>query len=481
MSYKKFTKDVFLMGIIAAILALKTLIILPIITKILGAENYGVWTQILVTVSFLSPIVTLGLPFTMVRFLAAEKDIEEIRDGVYSVLTLIFGACLITVSILFISKPASIFLGCPTSLIGVLSLIILFESINLVFLYVFRAFQQIKKYSFFVIFQTFLEIGLVIVAVSLNFGLFGAVVSLLIARLANFILMSISTIYRIGIAFPRFLRIKEYLSFGLPTIPANFSYWVLNTSDRYLIGYFLGTLAVGYYAPGYAIGYCVNLFIGPLWFILPAALSKHFDENRISEVKTYLKYSLKYFLAITIPAIFGLSILSKQLLIIFSTQEIAENGYLVVPFVALSTLFFGIYAIFSQILTLVKKTKLDAKVQIIAAITNIALNIILIPRFGILAAAFTTCFSFFVLALLEMYYSYKELAFEIDWNFIYKSLIASILMSTLVILFSPSGIIKTLIIIVISVVFYFILLLIFKGFEKKEISLLKSLMVKTGL
>jgi len=286
MSYQKFTKDVFIMGITGVILALKTLIFLPIITKLLGAEVYGVWTQILVTVSFLSPIVTLGLPYTLVRFLAAEKDKKQIQDGIYSVLALILSACAVAALVLIILKhPVSQFLGCSPSLIWILSFIIIFESVNIVFLYIFRAFQQIKKYSFFVVFQTFLEIGLVVAAVLLNFGLFGAILSLLIARIINFLLMSVSTIYRMGIATPRFLKIKEYLSFGLPTIPANFSYWVLNTSDRYLIGFYMGTLAVGYYAPGYAIGYCVNLFIGPLWFILPAVLSKLFDENKIKPLK----------------------------------------------------------------------------------------------------------------------------------------------------------------------------------------------------
>jgi len=479
MSYQKFTKDVFIMGITGVILALKTLIFLPIITKLLGAEVYGVWTQILVTVSFLSPIVTLGLPYTLVRFLAAEKDKKQIQDGIYSVLALILSACAVAALVLIILKhPVSQFLGCSPSLIWILSFIIIFESVNIVFLYIFRAFQQIKKYSFFVVFQTFLEIGLVVAAVLLNFGLFGAILSLLIARIINFLLMSVSTIYRMGIATPRFLKIKEYLSFGLPTIPANFSYWVLNTSDRYLIGFYMGTLAVGYYAPGYAIGYCVNLFIGPLWFILPAVLSKLFDENKINEVKNYLKYSLKYFLAVTIPAIFGLSVLSKQLLIIFSTEEIAENGYLIIPFVALSTLFFGIYAVFSQILCLVKKTKLDAKAQVIAATTNFLMNLILIPYFGILAAAFTTFFSFLVLAIFEIYYSYKELTFEIDWKFIIKSIIASVLMTLLVVLLKPDGFIKTLAIIITSIIFYSVLLIIFRSFEKKEILLLKGIFKK---
>ena len=86
------------------------------------------------------------------------------------------------------------------------------------------------------------------------------------------------------------------MSFGLPTIPANLSNWVVNSSDRYVIGIFLDTAAVGYYSPGYTLGNIITMFISPLAFMLPAILAKYYDENNMKEVKTILKYSLKYFL-----------------------------------------------------------------------------------------------------------------------------------------------------------------------------------------
>ena len=78
--YKKFTKYVTLIGLINITGQLKGIIVLPIITKLLGAMDFGIWTQLRVTVNLLTPFILLDLPSSIVRFLAAEKNKEEIQE-----------------------------------------------------------------------------------------------------------------------------------------------------------------------------------------------------------------------------------------------------------------------------------------------------------------------------------------------------------------------------------------------------------------
>jgi len=476
MSYQKFTKDIGIIGLTQLVIALKGSIILPIITKLLGPENYGIWAQLIVTLSLVTPIAILGLPYTLVRFLAAEKNRKEIQDGIWSVLTIIFGLTLIISLILIIfSTPISQFLGGGKFLVKILAFAVILECLNEVFFNVFRAFQEMGMYSFFMIFQTLGEVGLVIGTVLFGRGLSGAILSLLIIRIINFLIMGGVIIRKIGIKLPEFLRIKEYLRFGLPTIPGNISLWVVHSSDRYLINYFLGTLFVGYYVPAYVIGSSTIFFVMPLIFVLPAILSKFYDENRINEVKTYLKYSLKYFLMIAIPSVFGLSILSKQLLTIFSTSEIAQRSFYIVPFVALSILLFGIYTITAQIITLKKKTQITGIIWMAAAFLNLGLNFIFIPKFGIFGAAITTLLTYALVLITTCYYSFKEFRIEIDYKFILKSIIASILMSLFLFFFNPTGLYKTLISIILAALFYGILIFLFKGLERKELNFFKNL------
>ena len=83
------------------------------------------------------------------------------------------------------------------------------------------------------------------------------------------------------------------------------------------------------------------MVLAPFSILLPSVLPKYYDDNNIDKVRTFIKYSIKYFLLIAIPAAFGLSILSKTILMVLTTPDIALNGYLVTPFVALSAVLFG--------------------------------------------------------------------------------------------------------------------------------------------
>jgi O-antigen/teichoic acid export membrane protein len=477
MSYQKFTKDIGIIGLTELMIALKGLIVLPIVTKLLGPENYGIWAQLIITLSLITPIAILGLPYTLVRFLAAEKNKKEIQDGVWSVFIIIFGVTiLIALILLALSGSISSFLGGEKILVQILAFVIILECLNQVYFNIFRAFQEVKRYSSFMIFQAIGEVGLVSGTVLLGYGLLGAVLSLLIIRGVNFLAMSVLTIQRIGFKLPKFLRIKEYLRFSLPTIPGNISNWIVQSSDRYLIGFFLGTLFVGYYVPAYVIGNSITFFIMPLIFVLPAVLSKFYDENKINEVKIYLKYSLKYFLMIGIPSVFGLSILSKQLLTIFSTSEIAQQSYHIVPFVALSILLFGIYAVTAQIISLKKKTKITGMIWMGAAFLNLGLNFVFIPRFGILGAAITTLAAYTLAFILTWYYSFKEFQFDIDWKFILKSVFASILMISFIFWLGPIGLLKTITAIFVGALIYGFLIFLFKGFNRNELKFLKELL-----
>ncbi len=281
----------------------------------------------------------------------------------------------------------------------------------------------------------------------------------------------------IGFKIPKFHKIKEYLSFSLPNIPSNLSFWIVESSDRILIGILLGTTYVGYYAPSYALGTVITMFSSPLYVLLFPVLSNYYDKNEISTIKTILKYTLKYFLALAIPSVFILSILSKIILIILTTPEIALNGYLVIPFVALSTLLAGLCIIISQVIILEKKTKIIGSIWIIAAIINFVINLTIIPLFGILGAAFATLISYTAVLVLFLIYSRKYLIFDMDLSFIGKSIFASTLITLLVYIFYPSNIIETIIIMGIGFTGYIIILLVLKGIKKDEISFFKNLIL----
>ena len=111
------------------------------------------------------------------------------------------------------------------------------------------------------------------------------------------------------------------------------SSWVVDSSDKFVIGIFLGSAAVGCYSPGYALGSILLMFLTPFAVLLPAVLPEYFEKGDMDKVNTFLTYSMKYYLLLTIPAAVGMSLLSKRLLFIFTTDiiKVIVNAKPIIP------------------------------------------------------------------------------------------------------------------------------------------------------
>ncbi len=123
----------------------------------------------------------------------------------------------------------------------------------------------------------------------------------------------------IGVTTPSFSKLKAYLKYGLPFVPSSVSSWALGVSDRYIITFFLGVAWVWYYSPGYQLGWTISLLATPFTILVPTALYEYYDAHQIAEVKMIIRYSVKYFLAVAVPAAFMFSVLSKPILLVLTT------------------------------------------------------------------------------------------------------------------------------------------------------------------
>lgn len=473
--YKQFVKRMGLVGIANILVVLNSIILIPILTKNLPVSDYGIWVQVNTTYYLITGITTLGLPYTIVRFLSSEKHKENIQEVFYSLLTLVIMFSLITTLILiYFSNNISVALfGGNNNVVLITSAIIFFGSLNLFFIDYFRAFGQMRTYSLILVLQAYLSLGIVTYFTLSGNNITIIVSGLLIAQLFVLLVMMVIIIPKLGIKRPNFENIKEFISFGLPTIPSNLSYWVVDSSDRYFIAFILGTAFVGYYSPGYILGSVILMLYTPFSILLPSILPKYYDNERLEEVNTYIKYSLKYFLLAAIPSVFILSFLSKPILIIISTPEIASNGYLITPFIAVSSLLIGTWGILSNYLSLKKKTKIMGGVWVIAAILSL-LNIIFIHYIGIIGAALVTLISSGTAFIIGLRYVIKYFRISIDYLFVIKCILASIIALILIYIINPQGLMNIVIIISISFIVYLISLMFLKGISKDELTLFKK-------
>jgi len=475
-SYQKFARDVIVIGITNILVGVSALILIPILTKTLGGHGYGIWAQVEVTVQLAVGFVGLGLPFALSRFLPANKNEKDTQDEFYSAFVLITLATLaVSVLLVALASPiATAFFDGATQIVRITGLIILAWSLDTTFLSLLRARREMGTYAIFMLLTRYLEVGIIAWLVYSDYGISSVVYSVLSVRALIFFVLLFFTRSRIGIARPHFFRIREYLNFGLPTISGNVAAWVVASSDRYVIGYFHGAGFVGTYSAAYNLGSITFIVANVMSFVLPPTLSKLYDENRMNEVKTYLSYSLKYLLAVCIPFVFGAALLGEQVLAVFSTQDIASDGRHVVPLVALASMLWAIGVAPSLILTLARKTRIIAIAWGASALVNLVLNILIVPHIEIIGAAITTICAYCLASGLRWYYASKEFKFQIGWDFILKSLVASSVMSLVVWGIDPQGWPATIATVVAGAVIYGLVLVLLRGFKKEEFALFWS-------
>ena len=463
-----------LTAVITPLASFSNLILLPILTKNLAIADYGTWALIMVTISLLPLLATLGLPSALIRFLAAATDKREIREAFYSMgfIVLLTSAIISGLLFLFVPQIAASLFQNNTAIALLLIPNILIACLTVYVLQYFVTFQQIKRYSVLTFFNAYLNTVLVAYFVLSGHGLEGAVIALLIQQLVVLAVIMYLIVAQIGFAIPKFKHVKQHLAFGLPLVPGSLASWVVNSSDRYLIALFLGAAAVGYYSPGYNLGYMLYVVSAPLATLLPPVLSKHYDENNIADVRTILTYSLKWYAGIALPCVFALSVLSKPLLLVLTTQQIAANGYLVTPFVAAGTALAGAYTVLVIAIALKKKTAVIGTIWMLSAVLNFGSNLVLIPYLGLVGAALTTFLAFLLAFVLTALYSFRQFKFDVNGGFIVKSVCGSSIIALFLLLWNPSGVLSIVLSIALAAVIYLAILLTLRGLTIQEIKLI---------
>jgi O-antigen/teichoic acid export membrane protein len=463
-----------LTAVVTPLVTLSNLILLPILTKKLPIADYGAWALVTVTVGLLPQLVTLGLPSAMTRFLAAATDKREIQEDFYSMgFVVLFTSSIVSgLLLLFVPKIAADLFNNNNTVALLLVANVFVACMSFYTLWYFVTFQQIKRYSALSLVTAYLSTALIAYFVLSGYGLEGAVIGLLIQQLVVFVVMTYIIVAEIGFTIPKFRHVKEHLGFGIPLVPASLAAWITNSSDRYLIAFFLGTAAVGYYSPGYAAGSTLAVIAAPFTTLLPSVLSKHYDENNIADVRTIMTYTLKYYVGIALPGVFALTVLSKPLLLVLTTEQIASNGYLVTPFVAAGTALLGASTAFDLVLTLKKKTAIFGTIWTLSAALNFGLNLVLIPYLGIIGAALTTFLAFLFAFALTVLYAFRHFRFDVSGGFIVKSVCGSSIMALFLFLWGPSGLFNILLSIALAAIIYVTILLALRGVTIEEIKLI---------
>lgn len=483
---QKFTSDVIWIAVCQVFILLTGLVTLAALTKCYSPETYGVWVQILVTVGLMSLVLTLYMGSAIVRFLAAEDDIEKRRRAFGTMLwpILVF-ACLLLIISLLLRQNLATFLFAESKYSYLIPLTFLWASMKALFMFSVNyllARGKIKRWSIIHIGLAITEMAVIVALAMVGYSL-GWIIVCLIAGQTVFVAAVFGMIVReIGLPpKPALEGLKGYLAFSIPQIPNGILLWIINASDRYFITHLLNLSQTGIYSASYAVGALISLFYFPIHVALFPTISRLWEQKELSRVRIYLEYSTKLFLTLAIPSAVGLYILSQPLLGIITTSDYMAGGGLIL-LVALGTVLLGVYYISFLIILLVQKTKWLPPMIAIAAITNAGINLALIPKFGIMGAAISTIVSYFILAVIVIVWARRLIRYKVDIKFLTKVIAATLMMAFCLNFVKIGGVLGIITIVVAGIAIFALVLWLFRAFSSQDRKLIKEIIsgLKSG-
>ncbi|MCB9172999.1 MAG: oligosaccharide flippase family protein [Flavobacteriales bacterium] len=375
-------------------------LLLPVLTKYLSPEDYGVLSLFTAATSFIVALLSFGTTNIIMVKLYSEKN----NFGSYfrTFLGLITLNMLITVVLfLLITMVSPNFMGLPKYLILFVPIVaigvVFFETISTLMTYK----KQTIKFALFSLFKFFIEIGLVILfVIVLNYTWKGRILALFLSLLVIGIFG-----YRYLVSEDllkgklQFVFYKNLLKEGSPLILMSVSIMVMNLSDRFYLEKMVGLKETGLYSVAYSIASIELLVIGASMNVFRPMIYDYL-ENIKENKKRLLNLSL-VFILLTL-GIFIIIAFSNEFIFKYFLEVSYESASIFVIPLTLSSLFWGIFSFYISYYLYYKKNRIIGLFSVIGIVINLVLNYYCILYYGAVGAAYATLITYFSIAVLAV-------------------------------------------------------------------------------
>ena len=380
------------------------LLLLPLYAHFLSPADYGIVAVVGTVGIVLGILFGLGLNGAVTRmyFEAATVHERKVLYGTVLVFLLVFGALAgVTLEILGAVGVLDLFQGIPYDPYLRYAVWIayagLFLELAIAIFIVQEEFWRVAALTLTGAIATL--VFNVTFVVLLEQGALGALRALLFTSVTMSIVGVVLVARRAALALS-WSVMSTALAFSLPLVPHLLAGWILFVSDRLILERYVSQAEVGVYALGAAIAGIAVLVTDGLGRAFGPPMLRQLKEH---EGESHAARLGTLWVAALVWGTVGVIVLGGDVVRIVTPDQF-HGAASIVPWVAAGFLAFGVYNVLSQPMWYVMRTRLLPVFTAIAGAVNIGLNLLLVPEFGIEAAAWTTFVGFAVLALLVGWY-----------------------------------------------------------------------------
>jgi O-antigen/teichoic acid export membrane protein len=395
--------------------------LLPVYTRHLTRADYGAAEVLLATVVALSIVFRLGIVEALLRFYYEKggdsaSRISSWRDEVVrtSVSFLFIAVTVGSLLVAALAGPLSEALldRRDTELLlitaGGLWVFTLYELMMALFRLDERARAYFAASLTNVLITIALTVWLVVVedegARGLLLGNFGG---------SALVLAALLVVHRRRLALvPSGDRLREMLRFGFPTMPAELSLYALNFVDRVALARLAGLAEAGLYALAVKFSQVVTVIVRGFNLAWPPLAYSIRDDDTARRAYSVI---VTYYLLLAFTIVLALSLEARWVVRALAAPEFFES-YQAVPLVATGVALYALYLVLSVAVQRTGRTAFNFPVTGTALAVNIALNVVLVPPYGLVGAGIALVGAYVVMIALMYVVTRRIFPLDLEWG-----------------------------------------------------------------
>lgn len=425
------------------------LLLLPLLTRRLTEAEYGIWTQAAVVSSVLMPLVLVCLPTGIVRYFSAGLDATQRHRWMRRSIGIALGmwGLLALLAWCWPGAASTAAFGTATQarFVAVACVVLAADALFELLIACLRGSFRMRSIAAWMVVRGGTRFGLLLLALGPLEMPFGAAFELLASvQLALVTLAVTAELFRRTPA-PSVppdgsensqVTWRTMLGFTAPLVLMSVLSSAHSYTDRFVLTQQLGVEATAVYAVVVAVVSVTNVAYTVLGFTLFPVLSRLWSQGDRQRAVTLAAYVIRVFLFIALPFIFWLVCMSDRLFPLLATQ--AYRVPLEVPLMlGVAAVGLGLYQIVLYILLLAGEGSRAAGFMLLAAVLNVGLNLLLVPRFGLDGAAAAAAISSLALAIMAHASSVRCSSLQFPWAASLRTALGALLAVAVVQLVEP--------------------------------------------
>lgn len=417
----RLVNDGLVYGLAFSLQSLLSIILLPILTDYYSPDLYGVYNIIILVSGILSTIFYFGASSALGRYYY-DEDSDFYRTQIISATFFItlFGAIILILIGYFFSDLISLKLFNSIEFSNPIFLSFTATSFNFLVGVFSLLVRYLKKPLFFliiIIFGTLLNFIVTYVLLEYyNYGIEAPIIGQLVANILLFAALFVKYIRLLTVKINN-IFLHKIFKFGIPIAFSSLIYFFVDGVDRFLIKELLDIRQVGIYALVYSLGRVINVFlVSPFAMVWAPLRMEYFNKTDDSSFRGLNTLVTSYYTILGVFIIFFLTLFGENLLKLFFSNESYYEGFKILPIILFSFFLHGYQNILDFGIYQNNKTKFYLYISTFSLILNVTLNLWLIPKYGIFAAACTTLttYLFNIFILYQISNFYYKVSYEIS-------------------------------------------------------------------